>query len=124
MVRGVGQRRALGLGHLSCAVISSVRPPSVSRPSGTARGLSAGFDRVTVAEVARVAQVSEATVFNSFPAKEDLFSSRFEAFGERLVEAVRTRPPGESAPATFRRRLLASEGLLTRMEAGEADALD
>jgi AcrR family transcriptional regulator len=83
-----------------------------------------GFDRVTVVEVARAAQVSEATVFNYFPAKEDLFSSRFEAFGERLVEAVRTRPPGESALTAFRRRLLESEGLLARVETGDADALD
>ncbi|MEU6375683.1 TetR family transcriptional regulator [Streptomyces sp. NPDC046909] len=82
-----------------------------------------GFDRVTVVEVARAAQVSEATVFNYFPAKEDLFSSRFEAFGEGLVEAVRTRPPGESALAAFRRRLLESGGLLALVEAGDADAL-
>ncbi|MEU6259874.1 TetR family transcriptional regulator [Streptomyces sp. NPDC047043] len=82
-----------------------------------------GFDRVTVVEVARAAQVSEATVFNYFPTKEDLFYSRFEAFGEQLVEAVRTRPPGESALAAFRRRLLATSGLLAQVEAGDALAL-
>ncbi|PWI13572.1 TetR family transcriptional regulator [Streptomyces sp. Act143] len=82
-----------------------------------------GFERVTVVEVARAAQVSEATVFNYFPAKEDLFFSRLEAFGEHLVEAVRTRPPGESALSAFRRRLLRSEGLPARVEAGDADAL-
>ena len=32
-----------------------------------------GFDHVTVAEVAEAAEVSEKTVFNYFPAKEDLF---------------------------------------------------
>ncbi|MGH3382696.1 MAG: helix-turn-helix domain-containing protein [Actinoallomurus sp.] len=32
-----------------------------------------GFDDVTVTEVAREAQVAKATVFNYFPAKEDLF---------------------------------------------------
>ena len=32
-----------------------------------------GFDQVSVAEVARAAQVAEATVFNYFPSKEDLF---------------------------------------------------
>ncbi len=32
-----------------------------------------GFDAVTVAEVARAADVSEGTVYNYFPTKEDLF---------------------------------------------------
>jgi len=52
-----------------------------------------GFDAVRVAEIAREARVSEATVFNYFPRKEDLFYSRLEAFGERLVAAVGSRPP-------------------------------
>ena len=32
-----------------------------------------GFDNVTVAEVAEVANVAKMTVFNYFPRKEDLF---------------------------------------------------
>jgi AcrR family transcriptional regulator len=31
-----------------------------------------GFERVTVAEIARSSEVSEKTVFNYFPTKEDL----------------------------------------------------
>ncbi|WP_328430952.1 TetR family transcriptional regulator [Streptomyces sp. NBC_00453] len=81
-----------------------------------------GFDRVTVVEVAREAQVSEATVFNYFPAKEDLFYSRFEAYGDRLVKAVRTRPADEPALAAFRRTLLEPAGLLARVEDGDAEA--
>lgn len=82
-----------------------------------------GFERVTVVDVAREAGVSEATVFNYFPGKEDLFYSRLESFGERLVEAVRTRAPGDSALTAFRRQLLDSAGLLTRVEDGDAAAL-
>ncbi|NUR46580.1 MAG: TetR family transcriptional regulator [Hamadaea sp.] len=74
-----------------------------------------GFDRVTVAEVAREAQVAEATVFNYFPAKEDLFYSRFERFESSLVAAVRDRAPGETALAAFRGRLMETGGLLAQV---------
>src|SRR5438128_3317105 len=84
----------------------------------TARRLFAerGFDGVTVAEVARAADVSEGTVFNYFPTKEDLFYSGMESFEAALVEAVRDRPAGESAPAAFRRFLLESCGRLASEE--------
>src|SRR5919201_6314333 len=65
-----------------------------------------GFDGVTVAEVAREANVAEGTVFNYFPTKEDLFYSPMEAFESELVDAVRDRPAGESALAAFRRFVL------------------
>jgi len=93
--------------------------------AGTAWRLFAdrGFDQVTVAEIAREAQVAEATVFNYFPGKEDLFYSRFEAFSARLAEAVRDREPGEPALAAFRRALLEEGGLLAQAEAGDQKAL-
>ena len=62
-----------------------------------------GFDAVTVADIARAAKVSEKTVFNYFPAKEDLV---FAAGMERtaaLIEAVATRPAGTSIVEPFRR---------------------
>jgi AcrR family transcriptional regulator len=62
-----------------------------------------GFDAVTVAEVARVADVSEGTVFNYFPTKEQLFYGQMERFEARLVDAVRSRPEGESPLEAFRR---------------------
>ena len=82
-----------------------------------------GFDRVTVAQVAREAQVAEATVFNYFPTKEDLFYHRLEAFEAGLVEAVAAREAGEPALAAVRRYLLESGGLLTEAAAGDADAV-
>ena len=83
-----------------------------------------GFDRVTVAEVARQAEVAVATVFNYFPTKEDLFYERLEAFEAQLMDAVATRAAGESVLAAFRRHLLSSGGLLAQVEAGDAQALD
>jgi AcrR family transcriptional regulator len=82
-----------------------------------------GFDRVTVAEIAREAQVAEATVFNYFPTKEDLFYWRLEAFGTRLFDAVSARPAGEPVLAAFRRALMDEGGLLTQVEAGDPEAL-
>jgi AcrR family transcriptional regulator len=94
--------------------------------AGTAWRLFAdrGFDQVTVAEVARQAEVAVATVFNYFPTKEDLFFFRLEAFGAGLVDAVATRAAGEPAPVAFRRQLLASGGLLAQAAAGDLRALE
>ena len=83
-----------------------------------------GFDGVTVAEVAREAEVAEATLFNYFPTKEDLVYSGLEAFGARLVDAVRHRPAGEPVLGAFRSFLLADGGLFDRIAEGDRDALE
>ena len=79
-----------------------------------------GFDRVSVAEVARAADVSEVTVFNYFPTKEDLLYGGMEFFEEQLIEAVRIRPKGESAVKAFRRRLLAGAERLETKQTADA----
>jgi AcrR family transcriptional regulator len=65
-----------------------------------------GFDAVTVAQVARAANVSEVTVFNYFSTKEDLFYGGMQFFEEKLLDAVRGRAPGESVLEAFRRPVL------------------
>jgi AcrR family transcriptional regulator len=62
-----------------------------------------GFDHVTVAEVAEEAGVSEKTVFNYFPTKEDLFYDEVPAREEALRQAIRGRRPGESILTALRR---------------------
>ena len=86
-----------------------------------ARGLfvERGFDAVRVAEVARAADVSEATVFNYFPRKEDLVYGRMESFEDELLAAVRDRAPGESALQAFGRFVLEPRGLLAGKNADE-----
>jgi AcrR family transcriptional regulator len=71
-----------------------------------------GFERVTVAEVARAADVSAQTVFNYFPRKEDIVYWRLESFEEELLATIRDRAPGESVLAAFGRFLLVQRGLL------------
>jgi AcrR family transcriptional regulator len=66
-----------------------------------------GFDGVTVTEIAQAAELSEMTVFNYFPTKEDLVFGRMEFFEEQLMAAVQQRAPEESALAAFGRMVLA-----------------
>jgi AcrR family transcriptional regulator len=71
-----------------------------------------GFDAVPVAAIAREAEVSEKTVFNYFPTKEDLVFWRLETFEDELLSAVRDRAPGESILDAFGRFVLQRRGLL------------
>jgi AcrR family transcriptional regulator len=79
-----------------------------------------GFDAVTVAQIARAANVSEVTVFNYFPTKEDLFFGGTQFFEEKLLDAVRTRAPGESVLEAFRRPVLAGFPVLAAEQRIEA----
>jgi AcrR family transcriptional regulator len=85
---------------------------------GTAQRLffERGFDDVTVADIAKGAEVAEGTVFNYFGTKEDLFFSGMEAYEDRLIAAVRDRAESQSVMDAFRdvvidgSRQLASRG--------------
>ncbi|ARF57444.1 TetR/AcrR family transcriptional regulator [Streptomyces gilvosporeus] len=67
--------------------------------------LERGFDAVTIAEIAEAADVSVNTVYNYFPAKEDLFFDRSKGLIDRLSRFVRARGAGESAAAAVLREL-------------------
>src|SRR5258708_10752183 len=88
----------------------------------TARRMFAerGFDAVPVAAVARAAEVSEATVFNYFPTKEDLVFQGMEAFETELLAAVADRPAGEPVVAAFARFVLAPRGFLAAEDENSA----
>ncbi|WP_424536558.1 TetR/AcrR family transcriptional regulator [Sphaerisporangium viridialbum] len=68
--------------------------------------MTRGFDNVTVAEVARVADVSVNTVFNYFKTKEDLFLDRTDLVEDLPSQVIRERRPGESVVAALRRDFL------------------
>lgn len=70
--------------------------------------LERGFEAVTIAEIAEAAQVSVNTVYNYFPAKEDLFFDRQEEMVARLPRAIEEREAGESAARAVLRALRAS----------------
>jgi AcrR family transcriptional regulator len=62
-----------------------------------------GFDHVTVGEIAHAANVSEKTVFNYFPTKEDIFFDEVPAQLAALAEAIRGRAPGETLVGALHR---------------------
>jgi AcrR family transcriptional regulator len=91
----------------------------------TARALfvTRGFEKVSVAEIARAADVAETTVFNYFPRKEDLVYWRTDAFEAELLEAVRTRPSGETVVDAFGRFVSKPRGLLAETEPAVVERL-
>ncbi|HEV8105074.1 MAG TPA: TetR/AcrR family transcriptional regulator, partial [Gaiellaceae bacterium] len=60
-----------------------------------------GFDAVTVAEIAHAADVSEPTVRNYFPRKEDIVFSGLEGFEDELLTVIRKRPTGQTVFEAF-----------------------
>ena len=72
-----------------------------------------GFDHVTVAEVAAAAGVSEKTVYNYFPTKEDLFFDEVPKREAALVEAIVRRELGESILSALRRLQLRDCGRMS-----------
>lgn len=91
----------------------------------TARRLFAerGFDHVSIAEIARQADVSETTVFNHFPTKEDLVYWRMNTFEDELLAAIRQRTSGESILTAFGRFVLAPRGLLAQTDPDAVEQL-
>jgi AcrR family transcriptional regulator len=65
-----------------------------------------GYENVAVSDVAREADVAEQTVYNYFPAKEQLVTDREQQNQERLCLLIRSRPPGSTPAAAIREFVL------------------
>src|SRR5919197_1577783 len=93
--------------------------------SDTARRLFSeqGFENVSVADVARAAEVSPATVFNYFPTKEDLVYSGLETFEEQMLTTIRERPRGQTVVDAFRDFILTARGFLAAEDEATAGEL-
>ncbi|MEU8538927.1 TetR/AcrR family transcriptional regulator [Streptomyces sp. NPDC048717] len=75
--------------------------------------LERGFTSVTVAEIAEAADVSVNTVYNYFPAKEDMFLDRMEGVVQRLARMIRGRDAGESAARAVLREIRGHVGAVS-----------
>jgi AcrR family transcriptional regulator len=67
-----------------------------------------GYERVTVSEIARAAEVAEQTLYNYFPTKEQLVTDREQEIEERLSELIRSRAAATSPAAAVREFVLQS----------------
>jgi AcrR family transcriptional regulator len=79
-----------------------------------------GFDQVTVAQIARTADVAEQTVYNYFPTKEDLVYWRLESFEQELLSAIRERAPGVPVLEAFWQWMLRPRGLMDEEPVSES----
>ena len=82
-----------------------------------------GYEHVTVTDVAREAEVAEQTVYNYFPAKEQLVTDREQQVQDRLSDLIRSRPPAVTPAAAVRDFVLDSvdaiRGIAPEMWRGE-----
>jgi AcrR family transcriptional regulator len=82
-----------------------------------------GYEHVAVADVARAAEVAEQTVYNYFPAKEQLVTDREQQIQDRLSDLIRSRPPAVTPAAAIRDFVLESvdaiRGIAPQMWRGE-----
>jgi AcrR family transcriptional regulator len=69
--------------------------------------LAAGYDAVSVNEIAAAAEVSKRTLFKYFASKEDLVIGAFADHQDELARIVRARPPGDGPLAALQRHFLA-----------------
>src|ERR1700746_3441792 len=65
-----------------------------------------GYEQVAVSDVAREAEVSEQTVYNYFPTKEQLVTDRDQQVQDELSRMIRTRAPGTTPTAAIREFVL------------------
>src|SRR3954464_8241434 len=79
-----------------------------------------GFDSITVSEVAAAADVSEKTVFNYFPTKEELVFSNSEDKLAARADMIRNRVPGVPLSRLFEAETMA---FLDALEDGPLDEL-
>ena len=68
--------------------------------------LARGYNAVTTAEIAQVAEVAPATLFNYFPTKESLVFDEDRALEDALVAAVTARPAGTAVLDALRGAIL------------------
>lgn len=61
-----------------------------------------GYEQVAIVDIARAADLSEQTIYNHFPSKEQLVLDLDQHLSDRLTELICARPPGTTSAAAIR----------------------
>jgi AcrR family transcriptional regulator len=83
-------------------VVVATRTPVVIADSAARLFAERGYEQVAVSDVAREAEVSEQTVYNYFPTKEQLVTDYDQDVQDQLCRLIRTRAPGTTPAAAIR----------------------
>jgi AcrR family transcriptional regulator len=67
---------------------------------------SQGYERTTIRDIARAAEVTERTFYRYFDSKDDLVADEFRSWLSVLGDAIRSRPAGESPLVAVRNGML------------------
>ena len=78
-----------------------------------------GYEQVAVSDVAREAEVSEQTVYNYFPTKEQLVTDLDQEVQDELSQLIRTRAPGTTPAAAIRELVLDAVERIRRIPADQ-----
>src|SRR5215831_19955675 len=78
-----------------------------------------GYEQVAVSDVAREAQVSEQTVYNYFPTKDQLVTDRDQLVQDELGRLIRARAPATTPAAAIREFVLDTVEGIRRIPAGQ-----
>jgi AcrR family transcriptional regulator len=78
-----------------------------------------GYEQVAVSDVARAAEVSEQTVYNYFPTKDQLVTDRDQLIQDELSRLIRARAPGTTPAAAIREFVLDAVEGIRRIPAGQ-----
>jgi AcrR family transcriptional regulator len=78
-----------------------------------------GYEKVTVADVAREADVSEQTVYNYFQTKEQLVTDYDQLVQDEVSRLIREREPGATPVAAIREFVLDTVDGIGRVPAGQ-----
>src|SRR5215469_14679787 len=78
-----------------------------------------GYEQVAVADVARAAEVSEQTVYNYFPTKDQLITDRDQPIQDELGRLIRARAPATTPAAAIREFVLDTVEGIRRVPAGQ-----
>jgi AcrR family transcriptional regulator len=87
-------RYTLGVGEPGLRDLTKARTRRLIADTAAQLFAERGYERVTVSEIARAAEVAEQTHYNYFPTEQQLVTDREQQIQQQLDNLIRSRPAG------------------------------